>query len=161
MKIKILITGGTIDKTYKELTGELDFIETHIIDMLNRRRSMIATTSEVLLLKDSLEITNSDRDFILDKCQSADEKNILITHGTDTMVATAEFLAQNLKDKTVVLFGAMLPYSVKNSDALFNLGVALSAVQLKKQGVYIAMNGQIFDFNKVQKDKSLGVFVEI
>jgi L-asparaginase len=161
MKIKILITGGTIDKAYKELTGELDFVETHIVDMLNRGRSMIDTVSEVLFLKDSLELTNSDRDFILDKCQSSDEKNILITHGTDTMVATAKFLAKNIKGKTVVLFGSMLPYSVKNSDALFNLGVALSAVQLKKQGVYIAMNGQVFDFDKVQKDKSLGVFVEI
>jgi L-asparaginase len=161
MKIKILITGGTIDKTYKELTGELDFIETHIIDMLNRGRSMIDTVSEVLFLKDSLEITSADRNFILDKCQSGDEKNILITHGTDTMVATAKFLAKNIKDKTVVLFGSMLPYSVKNSDALFNLGVALSAVQLKKQGVYIAMNGQVFEFDKVQKDKNLGVFVKI
>ena len=159
MKIKVLITGGTIDKAYKELTGELSFTETHMVDMLNRGRSMADTLSEVLFLKDSLEMTDSDRAFILDKCQACDEQHILITHGTDTMVETASYLAKSLKDKTVVLFGSMIPYSVNNSDALFNLGVALSAVQLKDSGIYIAMNGQVFDFDKVKKDKSLGVFV--
>ena len=103
-------------------------------------------------------MTDSDRQFILDKCQSSQEEYILITHGTDTMVETASYLAKNLKDKTVVLFGSMIPYSIDNSDALFNLGVALSAVQLKDHGVYIAMNGQVFDFDKVQKDKELGIF---
>ncbi|MBC8494179.1 MAG: asparaginase [Candidatus Thioglobus sp.] len=161
MKIKVLITGGTIDKSYKELTGELSFTETHIVDMLNRGRSMADTLSEVLFLKDSLEMTDADRSFILDKCQSCDEQHILITHGTDTMVETARFLAKSIKDKTVILFGSMIPYSIDNSDALFNLGVALSAVQLKSNGVYIAMNGQVFDFDKVKKDKSLGIFTEI
>jgi len=158
MKIKVLITGGTIDKTYKELTGELSFAQTHMVDMLNRGRSMADTLSEVLFLKDSLEMTESDRAFILDKCRSSDEKNILITHGTDTMVETAAYLAKSIKDKTVVLFGSMIPYSIDHSDALFNLGVALSAVQLKDNGIYIAMNGQVFDFDKVQKDKGLGIF---
>ncbi len=158
MKIKVLITGGTIDKVYKELSGELTFAETHMVDMFNRGRSMADTLSEVLFLKDSLEMTDSDRAFILDKCQSCDERHILITHGTDTMVETATYLAKSLKDKTVVLFGSMIPYSVNNSDALFNLGVALGAVQLKECGVYIAMNGQVFDFDKVQKDKELGIF---
>ena len=160
MKIKVLITGGTIDKAYKELTGELSFTQTHIIDMLNRGRSMADTLSEVLFLKDSLEMTDSDREFIRDKCLACDEQNILITHGTDTMVQTAKFLAENIKDKTVVLFGSMIPYSIDQSDALFNLGVALSAVQIKGNGVYIAMNGRVFDFDKVQKDKSLGIFVD-
>ncbi|MCH9645585.1 MAG: asparaginase [Proteobacteria bacterium] len=158
MKIKVLIAGGTIDKTYKELTGELSFTETHIVDMLNRGRSMVDTLSEVLFLKDSLEMTDADRSFIFDKCQACDEQHILITHGTDTMVETATYLAKSLKEKTVVLFGSMIPYSIDNSDALFNLGVALSAVQLKEPGIYIAMNGQVFDFDKVQKDKSLGIF---
>ena len=158
MKIKVLIAGGTIDKTYKELTGELSFTETHIVDMLNRGRSMVDTLSEVLFLKDSLEMTDADRSFIFDKCQACDEQHILITHGTDTMVETATYLAKSLKEKTVVLFGSMIPYSIDNSDALFNLGVALSAVQLKENGVYIAMNGQVFDFDKVQKDKELGIF---
>ena len=160
MKIKVLITGGTIDKTYKELTGELSFTETHMVDMFNRGRSMADTLSEVLFLKDSLEMVDSDREFILDKCLSCDEQHILITHGTDTMVQTAKFLAEKIKDKTVVLFGSMIPYSVDSSDALFNLGVALSAVQLKKPGVYIAMNGRVFDFDQVKKDKSLGIFID-
>ncbi len=160
MKIKVLITGGTIDKTYKELTGELSFTETHMVDMFNRGRSMADTLSEVLFLKDSLEMVDSDREFILDKCLSCDEQHILITHGTDTMVQTAKFLAEKIKDKTLVLFGSMIPYSVDNSDALFNLGVALSAVQLKKPGVYIAMNGRVFDFDQVKKDKSLGIFID-
>nr|MCH9749724.1 asparaginase [Pseudomonadota bacterium] len=101
---------------------------------------------------------DADRSFIFDKCQACDEQHILITHGTDTMVETATYLAKSLKEKTVVLFGSMIPYSIDNSDALFNLGVALSAVQLKEPGIYIAMNGQVFDFDKVQKDKSLGIF---
>ena len=160
MKIKVLITGGTIDKAYKELTGELSFTETHMVDMFNRGRCMADTLSEVLFLKDSLEMVDSDREFILDKCLSCDEQHILITHGTDTMAQTAKFLAEKIKDKTVVLFGSMIPYSVDNSDALFNLGVALSAVQLKKPGVYIAMNGRVFDFDQVKKDKSLGIFID-
>ncbi|MDC0390052.1 MAG: asparaginase domain-containing protein [Candidatus Thioglobus sp.] len=160
MKIKVLITGGTIDKAYKELTGELSFTETHMVDMFNRGRCMADTLSEVLFLKDSLEMVDSDRGFILDKCLSCDEQHILITHGTDTMAQTAKFLAEKIKDKTVVLFGSMIPYSVDNSDALFNLGVALSAVQLKKPGVYIAMNGRVFDFDQVKKDKSLGIFID-
>jgi len=114
--------------------------------------------SEVLFLKDSLEMNDKDRDLILSKCLECDEDKIIITHGTDTMVDTAQLLGDKIKDKTIVLFGSMIPYSVNNSDALFNLGGALSAVQNKKQGVYIAMNGQIFDFDKVEKNKKLGIF---
>jgi L-asparaginase len=158
MKIKLLITGGTIDKTYKELSGELSFTQTHIIEILNRGRSTVNIDSEVLFLKDSLEMNDKDRDLILSKCLECDEDKIIITHGTDTMVDTAQLLGDKIKDKTIVLFGSMIPYSVNNSDALFNLGGALSAVQNKKQGVYIAMNGQIFDFDKVKKNKKLGIF---
>jgi len=158
MKIKVLITGGTIDKTYKELSGELSFTQTHIIEILNRGRSTVNIDSEVLFLKDSLEMNDKDRDLILSKCLECDEDKIIITHGTDTMVDTAQLLGDKIKDKTIVLFGSMIPYSVNNSDALFNLGGALSAVQNKKQGVYIAMNGQIFDFDKVEKNKKLGIF---
>ncbi|SMN01423.1 L-asparaginase [uncultured Candidatus Thioglobus sp.] len=158
MKIKILITGGTIDKQYNASTGELGFIETHIVEMLNRSRSMADTLSEVLFLKDSLDITDENRALILSKCQQSAEKAILISHGTDTMAQTAELLGEHIKDKTIVLFGAMMPYSINQSDALFNLGFALSSVQNKAAGVYIAMNGQVFDFDKVKKNKSLGVF---
>ncbi len=161
MNIKVLITGGTIDKVYQELSGELAFAESHIVKMLNRGRSMVDTLSEVLFLKDSLEMTDLDRQLILDKCQSCQEKNILITHGTDSMVETANYLDKHLKDKTVVLFGSMVPYSIDCSDALFNLGVALSAVQLQDFGVYIAMNGCVFEAGQVKKDKDLGIFTHL
>ncbi len=161
MKIKVLITGGTIDKEYNVSTGELTFVETHIIDMLNRSCSMADTLSEVLFLKDSLEITHDNRDFILSKCQQSEENSILITHGTDTIVETAKLLGDNIKDKTIVLFGAMVPYLVDQSDALFNLGFALSSAQTQLPGVYIAMNGKVFDFDKVQKNKLLGIFENI
>ncbi|BAS67372.1 MAG: asparaginase [Gammaproteobacteria bacterium] len=158
MKIKILITGGTIDKVYNDLTGELVFKNTHIVDMLNRARSMTDSISEVLFLKDSLAITKEDRQLILSKCLEANENKIVITHGTDTMVETAQLLGRKVKNKTVILFGAMIPYSVNHSDALFNLGFALSSVQTLSKGVYIAMNGRIFEFDKVIKNKIIGVF---
>jgi L-asparaginase len=158
MTIKLLITGGTIDKVYDELTGQLVFKQTHLIDMLNQSRSMVETLSEVLFLKDSLDMSDADRALILQKCQASDTNRILITHGTDTMVKTAKLLGKEVNDKTIVLFGAMIPCSMSNSDALFNLGMALSAAQIKACGVYIAMNGQVFDFNKVEKNKELGIF---
>ena len=158
MTLKLLITGGTIDKVYDELTGQLVFKQTHLIDMLNHSRSMVETLSEVLFLKDSLDMSDADRALILQKCQASDTNRILITHGTDTMVKTAKLLGKEVNDKTIVLFGAMIPCSMSNSDALFNLGVALSAAQIKECGVYIAMNGQVFDFNKVEKNKEMGIF---
>ncbi len=161
MKIKVLITGGTIDKVYNPLTGELSFTKTHIVEMLNRSHSMADTLSEVLFLKDSLEITHDNRALILSKCLASEEDAVLITHGTDTMVETAQLLGANIQDKTIVLFGAMIPYSVNQSDSLFNLGFALSSVQNQPPGVYIAMNGKVFDFDKVQKNKSLGIFENI
>jgi len=158
MNIQFFITGGTIDKVYNELTGELEFDSTHIVDMLNRGRSMVDTTSEVLFLKDSLELSDKDRQLILSKCLECNDDKIIITHGTDTMVDTAKLLGEKIKDKTIVLFGSMIPYSVDNSDALFNLGVALGAVQNKDNGVYVAMNGKVFDFDKVTKNKEKGLF---
>ena len=158
MNIQFFITGGTIDKVYNELTGELEFDSTHIVDMLNRGRSMADTTSEVLFLKDSLELSDKDRQLILSKCLECNDDKIIITHGTDTMVDTAKLLGEKIKDKTIVLFGSMIPYSVDNSDALFNLGVALGAVQNKDNGVYVAMNGKVFDFDKVTKNKEKGLF---
>lgn len=158
MTIQILITGGTIDKVYNELTGELEFGNTHIVDMLNRGRSMAETQSEVLFLKDSLDMSDDDRALVLEKCSSSKADKIIITHGTDTLVETAKLLGENIKDKTVVLFGAMIPYSINHSDGLFNLGVAMGAVQNKAHGVYVAMNGQVFDWNNVEKDRARGLF---
>ncbi len=158
MNIQFFITGGTIDKVYNELTGELEFGSTHIVDMLNRGRSMVDTTSEVLFLKDSLDMSDEDRQLILSKCLESDSDKIIITHGTDTMVDTAKLLGEKVKDKTIVLFGSMIPYSINNSDALFNLGVALSAAQGNQSGVYVAMNGQVFDWNNVEKNRAKGLF---
>jgi L-asparaginase len=158
MTIKLLITGGTIDKVYNKLSGELEFSESHLEQMLERGRVSLDTSPEILFLKDSLDMNGEDRNLILSKCLECDEDNIVITHGTDTMVETAKLLGNQIQDKTIVLFGAMVPYSIDNSDALFNLGVALNAAQTKDSGVYVAMNGRVFDFDKVEKNKSLGIF---
>ncbi len=158
MKIKLLITGGTIDKIYNELAGELTFGASHLDEMLERSRSIVDIDSEVLFLKDSLDITNDDRNLILSKCLECSENRVMLAHGTDTMVETAKLLGDRIKNKVIVLFGSMVPYSINDSDALFNLGVALSAVQNKTNGAYIAMNGQVFDFDKVEKNKALGIF---
>jgi L-asparaginase len=158
MTIKLLITGGTIDKVYNKLNGELEFGKSHLEQMLERGRVSLDTSPEILFLKDSLDMNDEDRNLILSKCLECDADSIVITHGTDTMVETAKLLGNQIQDKTIVLFGAMIPYSIDNSDALFNLGVALNAVQTKDCGVYVAMNGQVFDFDKVEKNKSLGIF---
>ena len=161
MQIKILITGGTIDKVYNELTGELTFGTSNLDEMLECSRSTVGINTEVLFLKDSLDMNDEDRSLILSKCLECSEDKVMVTHGTDTMVETAQLLGNKIKDKTIVLFGSMIPYSINNSDALFNLGAALSAVQNKTNGVYIAMNGQVFDFDKVEKNKALGIFENI
>ena len=161
MQIKILVTGGTIDKVYNELTGELTFGTSNLDEMLECSRSTVGINTEVLFLKDSLDMNDEDRGLILSKCLECSEDRVMITHGTDTMVETAQLLGNKIKDKTIVLFGSMIPYSINNSDALFNLGAALSVVQNKTNGVYIAMNGRVFDFDKVEKNKALGIFENI
>jgi L-asparaginase len=158
MQIKILVTGGTIDKVYNELTGELTFGASNLDEMLERSRSTMDIDSEVLFLKDSLDINDEDRNLILSKCLECSEDRVVVTHGTDTMVQTAKLLGDQIKNKVIILFGSMIPHSINNSDALFNLGVVLNAVQNKTNGVYIAMNGQVFDFDKVEKNKALGIF---
>ncbi|TXK94678.1 asparaginase [Methylococcaceae bacterium HT4] len=156
--IQIIITGGTLDKHYNELNGELDFPETHIPEMLKQARCSVDIEMQLLMLKDSLEMTEADRDKIKQSCIATDAQQILITHGTDTMVETARCLAAMPNDKTIVLIGAMIPYAIKQSDALFNLGSAITAVQLLPAGIYITMNGQVFDWDKVRKDRKAGEF---
>jgi len=158
MKLKFLIAGGTICKQYNELTGKLEFQKSFVPAMLLRGRCQLAYTTEVLMLKDSLDMTADDRETILAACQASDESHIIISHGTDTMVETAALLGQGLNDKTVVFVGAMLPYSIRDSDALFNLGCAVTAVQLLGNGVYVVMNGQVFPWDNVHKNCALGVF---
>lgn len=156
--IQIIITGGTIDKHYNELNGELSFPETHIPAMLTQARCTAEIETQQLMLKDSLDMTISDRDAIKQSCIASDAQQIIITHGTDTMVDTAKHLATAIQDKTIVLVGAMIPYAIKQSDALFNLGSAITAVQLLPAGIYISMNGEVFDWDKVRKDKQAGEF---
>ena len=159
--IRILITGGTIDKEYDPLTGELTFPKSHLSNMLNQVRCRASCVLEEVMLKDSLQMGSEDREEILKKCADCLENRIIITHGTDTMVETAQVLGKNVKRKTVVLVGAMIPYAFDASDALFNLGCAFSAVQALQPGVYITMNGKIFTWNNVRKNKESGEFEEL
>lgn len=158
MPIKVLVAGGTIDKKYNPINGELELTSSNIKEMLEEGKTTANFTIETIFLKDSLEMGDSCRDEILNVCKSFTEEKIIITHGTDTMENTAKLLGENLIGKTVVITGAMIPYSFKNSDALFNLGSAITAVSLLKNGVYIAMNGKIFSYDNVVKNKIDGVF---
>ncbi len=161
MSIRIFVTGGTFDKEYNELSGELFFKETHLYEMLKLGRCGLIFGIRTLMMIDSLEMTDSDRKMILENCIRADENKIVITHGTDTMVETARFLAGFVKDKTILLTGAMVPYKFGSSDGLFNLGSALAFVQTLPHGVYIAMNGKYFNWDNARKNKKTGVFEEI
>jgi len=160
MTIKILVTGGTFDKEYSELTGELFFKNTHISDMLELGRANINVKIRTLMLIDSLKMNDNHRKIIFEKCQSSKEDRIIITHGTDTMAETAKFLGQNIENKTIILTGAMIPYAFGSSDGLFNLGSALAFAQSLPHGVYIAMNGKFFYWHNVRKNKETGVFEE-
>lgn len=158
MIIKLLITGGTIDCKKIEEKDKYIFEKTHLPEMLKQGRCKIDIDSHVIMLKDSIHMTDEDREKILQNCKDCEEDKIIITHGTDTMVETAQVLGKNIKNKTIVLLGAMIPYNQNNSDALFNLGCAVSAVQSLPKGVYITMNGKIFSWDNVRKNKELGLF---
>jgi len=159
--MKILITGGTLDKQYNPLNGELIFNQSSLTEMLAQSRSTVEAELETLMLKDSLEMNNEDRERISQACNECKQLQIIITHGTDTMVESAQAIAAQLNpSKTVVLLGAMVPYQFKGSDALYNLGCAMSAVQILPAGVYITMNGQVFDYHEVKKNRAIGQFVK-
>jgi L-asparaginase len=159
MRVKILVTGGTFDKEYDELTGKLFFKETHLREMLELGRCKVDVAVETLMMIDSLDMTDSNRREILEHCVSSVEDHIVITHGTDTMEKTAQVLGAAIRDKTIVLTGAMVPYKFGSSDGLFNLGSALAFVQALPHGVYVAMNGKYFLWSNVTKDKKSGCFV--
>jgi L-asparaginase len=160
MAIRIFVTGGTFDKEYNELNGQLYFKDTHIHDLLKMGRSRLNISIRTLMMVDSLELTDTDRHIISDSCKRCDEKQIVITHGTDTMTETAKLLANEVKDKTIVLTGAMIPIKFGSSDGLFNLGSALAFAQTLPPGVYIAMNGRYFTWDNCKKNKQTGVFEE-
>jgi len=160
MPIRILITGGTFDKEYDEITGKLYFKDTHMQEILELGRSRLDVKISTLMLIDSLEMTHDDRTIIIDNCKKVPENQIVITHGTDTMTATAKVLADAKLHKTIILTGAMIPYKFGSSDGLFNFGGALAFAQTLPNGVYIAMNGRYFEWDKVKKNKTTGVFKE-
>jgi L-asparaginase len=159
--IRILVTGGTFDKEYNELTGSLFFRDTHLSEMLRLGRCHVDVVVQTLMMIDSLDMTSDDRGRIVAACQLAGEREIVITHGTDTIVETAHALAVAFPSrgaKTIVLTGAMIPYAFGSSDGLFNLGSALSFVQVLPAGVYVAMNGRYFAWDRVRKNRETGVF---
>jgi len=162
MSIRIFITGGTFDKEYNELNGELYFKDTHMQDLLAMGRCRLNTEIRTLMMIDSLEMMMEDRELIAYQCQQCEETQIVITHGTDTMSETAKVLAQkDIKGKTIVLFGAVIPIKFGSSDGLFNLGSALAFVQTLPPGVYVAMNGRYFNWDNVRKNKQTGRFEEL
>jgi len=158
--IRIIITGGTFDKEYNELNGELFFRKTHLHEMLELGRCRLKVNIKTLLMIDSLYMTKKNRISILNECFRSKENRIVITHGTDTMPETAAVLGKTIKNKTIVLTGAMVPYKFGSSDGMFNLGSALSLAQSLPPGVYIAMNGKYFTWNNVRKNKTKGEFEE-
>ncbi|HRG87983.1 MAG TPA: asparaginase domain-containing protein [Chitinophagales bacterium] len=161
MAIKILITGGTFDKEYDELSGKLFFKDTHLPEILKLGRSNLPVSVRTLMMIDSLEMTDADREIVITHCHQCSEEKIVITHGTDTMEHTARKLGEAGLNKTIVLTGAMIPYKFGSSDGLFNMGSALAFVQTLPVGVYVVMNGRYFNWNNVRKNKASGIFEEL
>lgn len=159
--IKIFATGGTFDKEYNEINGELFFKKTHLSELLELGRSQLDVQIETLMMVDSLDMTLESKKLIVQKCKEEKTTRIIITHGTDTMVETAKLLAKSIKNKTVILTGAMIPIKFGSSDGLFNLGSALSFIQVIDPGIYITMNGRYFKWDNVRKNKKLGIFERI
>jgi L-asparaginase len=156
--IRIFVTGGTFDKEYDEIRGELSFADTHLPELLRQGRCALDVEVRTLMMIDSLEMTDSDRALVAHNVASCPETHVVITHGTDTMVETAKVLARSVKGKTIVLTGAMIPIGFGSSDGLFNLGSALSFVQVLPPGVYVAMNGRYFRWDEVRKNRETGKF---
>jgi L-asparaginase len=161
MAVRIYVTGGTFDKEYNELRGSLFFKDTHVREMLRLGRCNLDLEIRTLMMIDSTEMTDVDRETIRKNCAESDTDQIVITHGTDTLANTAALLGRTVKDKTIVLVGAMIPYTFGSSDGLFNLGSALAFAQSLPHGVYVAMNGRYFTWDNVRKNRSSGIFEEL
>jgi L-asparaginase len=159
--IKIFATGGTFDKEFNEINGELFFKETNLYKLLDLGRSQLNVRIETLMMVDSLKMTKTEKNYIVNKCKEEKSDRIIITHGTDTMVDTAKIIAKHISDKTIILTGAMIPIKFGSSDGLFNLGSALSFIQVIDPGVYITMNGRYFKWDNVTKNKDRGIFERI
>lgn len=157
----ILTTGGTIDKNYFDALSEYQIVESGIPALLKEARALVPHRVEEVCRKDSLELTDADRAEICARAAAAPETRVIITHGTDTMTETARALANAVPGKTIVLTGALSPARFAESDAPFNLGMAVATAQVAPPGVYIAMSGQVFDGLKVRKDRAAGRFVGV
>jgi L-asparaginase len=158
-RIRIFVTGGTFDKEYDEIHGRLYFRDSHLAEMLELGRCRLDLEIRTLMMIDSLEMTDADRDIIIGQSRSVPERRIVITHGTDTMVQTAQAIERaGIGEKTIVLTGAMIPYKFGSSDGLFNLGSALAFAQSLPPGVYVAMNGRYFPASTVRKNRETGTF---
>ena len=161
MRIRLYVTGGTFDKEYNEISGELFFKDSHVREMLKLGRCNLDVHIRTLMMIDSTEMTDVDRELIRKACAESSDDHIVITHGTDTMSETARFLGESVEGKTIVLTGALVPYTFGSSDGLFNLGSALAFAQTLPPGVYVAMNGRIFDWNNVRRNRASGFFEEL
>ncbi len=161
MPIRIFVTGGTFDKEYNEITGQLFFKETHLPEMIARSRVTPQVIVTTLMMIDSLDMKPMDREMIINQCNHTPEEKIIITHGTDTMAVTAAALAGKVQGKTIILTGAMIPYKFGSSDGFFNLGCALAFAQTLPHGVYVSMNGRYFNWDNVKKNRSTGIFEEL
>ncbi|HHH54120.1 MAG TPA: asparaginase [Bacteroidetes bacterium] len=161
--VQIFITGGTFDKEYNYITGQLYFKDTHMKQLLEQGRNNVPVDIKTLMMIDSLEMTPEDREIIKHNCKRSEFNKIIVTHGTDTMVETAKVLAEaDIENKTIVLTGAMVPLAFGNSsDGLFNLGASLAFVQTLPPGVFISMNGRYFHWDNVRKNKKTGFFEEV
>tara|TARA_B100000029_G_C17496059_1_gene930919 strand:+ start:794 stop:1285 length:492 start_codon:yes stop_codon:yes gene_type:complete len=156
--IKLFATGGTFDKEFNEINGQLEFEKTNLYELLELGRCKLDIKIETLMMIDSLKMSEAERNYIVEKCKKENTHKIVITHGTDTIVETAKILAKEIEDKTIILTGAMIPINFGSSDGLFNLGSALSFVQTLEPGIYITMNGRYFDWDNVKKNKKIGIF---
>ncbi len=161
MSLRILITGGTFDKEYDEINGQLSFEETHVPEMLKLGRCTVPTEVRTIMMIDSLDMTDADREVIVHNIKSVPEEQIVITHGTDTMAETAAFIAKEKLEKTIVITGAMIPYKFGSSDGFFNLGSSIAFAQALPHGVYVVMNGRYYNWNNVRKNKQTGFFEEV
>lgn len=159
-EIQLYVTGGTFDKEYDYITGELYFKDTHLQDMIERGRCTVNLDIKTLMMVDSLEMTEADREIIIHNCKYTKLNKIIITHGTDTIVETAkQIAAEDIPNKTIILMGAMIPYAFgTSSDGFFNLGSALAFAQALSPGVYVVMNGRCFDSDNVRKNRQTGYF---
>jgi L-asparaginase len=158
MTLHVIATGGTFDKHYDEIAGKLTFGSGHLRAAIDRSRMTVEVVLQELPFLDSLDMHDADRERILAACQRRVANAIVIIHGTDTMRETAELLGRAAMAATIVITGAMIPYEIANSDALFNFGFACGVAQTLPHGVYVAMNGRLFDWDKVQKNRAAGVF---